>query len=127
MVPQKLFSKGAPYNFNDILILISEVAATNDDAAKGTAGVVTCVISGITEAVTVVFNDGTSDIATVGSVTTVDPGTLAVGATSQTATLTVHDVQADAAYTCKVTSGQYSDSGAQDTLVSITMLGKSIF
>ena len=97
------------------------MAGTDDDVEKGSAGTVTCVISGITEQVTVVFSDGSDDIATVTDVTTVDEGSYA--SDTQTATLVVHDVQADGSYTCTVTSGQYSDSAGHATVVSIKMFG----
>ena len=99
------------------------MAGTNDDVEKGSAGNVTCVISGITEQVTVVFSDGSDDIATETDVTTVDQGSYASDTNTQTATLVVHDVQDDGSYTCTVTSGQYSDSAGHETVVSIKMFG----
>ena len=104
-------------------ITFSEVAGTDDDVEKGSAGTVTCVISGITEQVTVVFSDGSDDISTVTEVTTVDQGSYASDTNTQTATLVVNNVQADASYTCTVTSGQYSDSAGHATVVSIKMFG----
>ena len=104
-------------------IAFSEVEGTDDDVEKGQAGTLACVISGITEQVTVVFSDGSDDIATVTDVTTVDEGSYASDTNTQTATLVVNNVQADASYTCTVTSGQYPDSDGQETVVSIKLFG----
>ena len=97
------------------------MTATDDDVEYGTEGVVTCEITGITEAVTVVFSDTDGDISTVADVITVDEGSFDTD--SQTASLTIHNVTADGSYTCTVTSGQFSDSASHASDLSITMFG----
>ena len=97
------------------------MTATDDDVEYGTEGIVTCEITGITQAVSVVFSDSNGDIIDEAEVTTVDEGTY--DSTTQNATLTVHNVTADNTYTCTVTSGQYNSSAGQETEVWIKMFG----
>jgi len=111
----------------DIVIIaldVFEVTATDAGVEYGTEGIVTCEITGITELVSVVFSDADGDISNEADVTTVDEGTY--DSTTQTATLTVHNVTADGTYTCTVTSGQWTDSAGQETEVSIKMFDISI-
>ena len=106
----------------------TEIPTTSVKARAGENAELICEISGITEAVTVVFNDGTKDLETESGVRLVETGTpLGVGATKQTAKLTLYNVQEDATFTCKVTSGEYPDSGVQTAEVALTMFGELWF
>ena len=91
----------------------------------GEDAVVTCEISDITQAVTVVFNDGTDDLASEANVRLIETGApLAADATTQTAKMTLYSVQDDATFTCKVTSGEYPLSGVQSEEVKVSVSGE---
>jgi hypothetical protein len=87
--------------------------------------VLICEISDITKAVTVVFNDGTKNLVSESNVRLIETGApLSQGATKQTAKMTLYNVQTDATFTCKVTSGEFPESGEQTAEVAVSMFGK---
>ena len=87
----------------------------------------TCTVTGITQAVTAVFEDTDGAISTVTDVTTVTPGEYAADAdNTQKFTLTIVNPTEDKTYTCKVTSGEYTSSGAQNAEVELSVFSKYI-
>ena len=103
----------------------SVITTTDAKVRTGEDAVLTCEITGITQAVTVVFNDGTSDLETETDVRLIEQGTpLGSGATTQTATMTLYGVETDAIFTCKVTSGEFPESNTQTEEVAVTLFGK---
>ena len=92
---------------------------------QGTSADLTCTVTGITQAVTAVFEDTDGPISTVADVTTVTPGDYAADADfTQKFTLTIVNPTEDKTYTCKVTSGQYTSSGAQSAEVELSVFSK---
>ena len=94
------------------------------EVKKGSETTISCVITGLS-AVTATVSWRTS----TGAAVTGGNFTAAVGKSSggnQTSTLLVKgpQVSVDTAYTCTVTSGKYTDSGASDTIVNLDVYGR---
>ena len=83
---------------------------------------ISCVITGITERVTVAWRTSTEPVS--GSKFNFVQGSHSGG--TQTSTLTVDstEVTEDKAYTCRVTSGSLPDSGHFDSNVNLNVFGK---
>ena len=83
---------------------------------------ISCVITGITETVTVSWRTATEPVS--GGIFTSVQGSHSGG--TQTSTLTVDstEVMKDTAYTCRVSSGSFPDSGHFDNTVDLTVFGK---
>ncbi|KAL5251233.1 hypothetical protein ACHWQZ_G016815 [Mnemiopsis leidyi] len=123
-VTDPLGNKADPKTAN---LKVFEITTTNAKVRTGEDAVLTCEISGITEAVTVVFSDGTQDLETESGVRLIDPGTpLGAGATTQTATMTLYGVETDAIFICKVTSGEFPQSKTQTQEVAVNLFGISL-
>ena len=90
---------------------------------KGSTTVISCVITGITESVTVAWRTATDPVSGI-KFTSVQ-GSHSGG--KQTSTLTVDStvVTEDKAYTCRVTSGSLPDSGHFDNTVNLNVFGMS--
>ena len=88
----------------------------------GSTTTISCVITGITETVTVSWRTATGPVT--GDKFTLDQGSHSNG--TQTSTLTVDstEVTEDKAYTCRVTSGSLSDSGHFDNTVNLNVFGR---
>ena len=106
---------------------ISEVEAVSKEVTKSSETTISCVITGLGDATaTVSWRTKTGDAVTGENFTPV-PGTQAGG--KQTSTLLVKEsqVSVDTAYTCTVTSGKYTASGASDTVVNLDVYGRIQF
>ena len=88
---------------------------------KGSTTTISCVISGITETVTVSWRTATEPVS--GSKFNFVQGSQSGG--TQTSTLTVDstEVTEDKAYTCRVSSGSLPDSGNFDNTVNLNVFG----
>ena len=103
---------------------ISEVEAVSKEVKKSSQTTISCVITGLSDATaTVSWRTKTGDAVT-GENFTPAAGTLSGG--TQTSTLLVKgpQVSEDTEYTCTVTSGKYTGSGASDTIVNLDVYGK---
>ena len=82
---------------------------------------ISCVITGITETVTVVWRTATEPVS--GAKFSSVQGSHSGG--SQTSTLTVDstEVTEDKTYTCRVTSGSFPDSPFFDTAIKLNVYG----
>ena len=91
------------------------------EVRKGSTTTISCVITGITETVTVSWRTATEPVS--GSKFTSVQGSHSGG--TQTSTLTVDstEVTEDKAYTCRVTSGSFPDSGYFDNTVILNVFG----
>ena len=91
------------------------------EVRKGSTTTISCVITGITETVTVSWRTATEPVS--GSKITSLQGSHSGG--TQTSTLTVDstDVTEDKVYTCRVTSGSFPDSGYFDNTVNLNVFG----
>ena len=89
---------------------------------KGSTTVISCVITGITESVTVAWRTATDPVSGI-KFTSVQ-GSHSGG--TQTSTLTVNstEVTEDKAYTCRVTSGSFPESGHFDNTVNLDVYGR---
>ena len=106
-------------NYNDCFF--SEITADDLSVVLGENATISCVVTGISSDVTIVFNDGTDDLSTEAGVYTVDSGTFTSGDTNKTATLTVIEIAEDATFTCKVSSPSHSSSPTGSEEQSITV------
>ena len=101
--------------------LYSEVTTQNVEVKSGTAVTLSCVISGITEQVDVVWLPSTDTSFTSNS------GTFDDDQNTQTATLSVTAdadmVSADKTFTCRVHSTQFSGSPSSDTKIQLNVYG----
>ena len=88
---------------------------------KGSTTVISCVITGITESVTVAWRTATDPVS--GNKFTSVQGSHSGGAQTSTLTIDSTEVTEDKAYTCKVTSGSYPDSGYFDNTVILNVFG----
>ena len=95
------------------------------EVRKGSTTTISCVITGITETVTVSWRTATEPVS--GSKITSLQGSHSGG--TQTSTLTVDstDVTEDKTYTCRVTSGSFPDSNSFDHSVNLDVYGKESF
>ena len=101
--------------------ILSDVQSVGKEVRKGSTTTISCVITGITETVTVAWRTATEPV-TASKFTSVQ-GSHSGG--KQTSTLTVDstEVTEDKAYTCRVTSGSYPDSGYFDNIVHLNVFG----
>ena len=99
----------------------SEITADDLSVVLGDDATISCVVTGISSDVTIVFNNGTDDLSTEAGVYTVDSGTFSSGDTNKTATLTVLDISDDATFTCQVSSPSHSSSPTGSEEQSITV------
>jgi len=103
------------------------VEAKHKEVEHDTTTVLSCVISGITEALPAVsWTDSSSDtdLTDTSGVYTIDAGTYDGGTNSQTTTLTVtNGVSADSTFTCKVESTEWTKVDDK-TSVTLNVYGK---
>ena len=101
--------------------ILSEVESVGKEVRKGSTTAFSCVITGITETVTVAWRTATEPVS--GSKFNSVQGSHSGG--TQTSTLTVDstEVSDDKSYTCRVTSGYYPDSGYFDNTVNLNVFG----
>ena len=101
--------------------ILSEVESVGKEVRKGSTTAISCVITGITETVTVTWQTVTEPVSE--SKFNSVQGSLSGG--TQTSILTVDstEVTEDKAYTCRVTSGYYPDSGYFDNTVNLNVFG----
>ena len=92
------------------------------EVKKGSATTISCLITGITETITVSWQTAAGPVT--GEKFKFDQGSHSDG--TQTSTLTVDstEVTEDKAYTCRVTSGSLPDSGHFDNTVNLNVFGK---
>ena len=100
---------------------ISEIQSVEKEVKKGSETTISCVITGITETVTVSWRTATDPVS--GNKFTSVQGSHSGG--TQTSTLTVDstEVTEDKAYTCRVTSGSLPESGHFDNTVNLNVFG----
>ena len=101
--------------------LLSDVQSVEKEVKKGSTTTISCVVTGITETVTVSWRTATAPVS--GSKFDSVQGSHSDG--TQTSTLTVDstEVTEDKAYTCRVTSGSLPDSGHFDNTVNLNVFG----
>ena len=101
--------------------ILSEVESVGKEVRKGSTTAISCVITGITETVTVAWRTSTEPVSE--SKFNSVQGSHSGG--TQTSTLTVDstEVTEDKAYTCRVTSGYYPDSGYFDNAINLNVFG----
>ena len=101
---------------------ISDVQYVSKEVQMGSTTTISCVITGITETVTVSWRTGTEPVS--GSKFNSVQGSHSDG--TQTSTLTVDstEVTEDKSYTCRVTSGSLPDSGHFYNTVNLNVFGK---
>jgi hypothetical protein len=89
---------------------------------SGTDTIISCIITGLTQAATVSWYDSTGLQLTSTTTTTRNHN----HNEEQITTLEVASdaVTSDAVYTCEVTSGEYPDSDPQDTEVNLNVYSK---
>ena len=94
------------------------------EVKKGSTTTISCVITGITETVTVVWRTATEPVS--GSKFKSSQGTHSGG--TQTTTLTVDSTEVieDKAYTCRITSGSFPDSNHFDNTVNLNVYCMSL-
>ena len=88
---------------------------------KGSTTTISCVITGITETVTVAWRTSSEPVSGVES--TAVQGNHSSGAQTSTLTIDSTEVTEDKAYTCRVSSGSYPDSGYFDNIVHLNVFG----
>ena len=101
--------------------LSPDVAAKNVEVKSGTDTELTCIISGLTAAVSsVTWLLGTTPVSEGGVLSQLSTDS------SQTATLLVggSHVTSDQEYVCRVVSGEYIQSPNQDTIVRLSVYGE---
>ena len=103
----------------------SDIQSVEKEVKQGSTTKISCVITGITETVTVSWRTASEPVS--GSKFTSVQGSHSDG--TQTSTLTVDstEVTEDKAYTCRVTSGSLPDSGHFDNTVNLNVFGVYIF
>ena len=101
--------------------IFSDVQGIEKEVMEGSTTTISCVITGITETVTVAWRTATEPVT--GDKFTSVQGSHSGG--TQTSTLTVDstEVTEDKAYTCRVTSGSLPDSGYFDNTVNLNVFG----
>ena len=101
--------------------LLSDVQSVEKEVKKGSTTTISCVVTGITETVTVSWRTATAPVS--GSKFDSIQGSHSGG--TQTSTLTVDstEVTEDKAYTCRVTSGSYPASGHFENTVNLNVFG----
>ena len=112
--------------------VFTDIEAVNNEVLTGTDAVISCKVTGITEAITVIWK--TSDNEDVTSVTDtsykydVDVGTFNEAESSQTTTLAVKAVEntEDSTFSCQVASVEWNDVG-DSTVVKLDVFGRSHF
>ena len=105
--------------------MVSGVVSVKKEVKTGSTTTISCVITGITKTATVAWLTNKEPVS--GDKFTTVQGNESGG--TQTSTLTVDGsaVTADTAYTCRVTSGLFPDSGHLDTIVNLNVFGRNIF
>lgn len=90
---------------------------------KGSDATLSCVITGAASKVKVKWLSGTAELESNDNFTPTE-GTYSDG--KQTSTLTVKgsQVSTDTTYTCRVTSGEYPNSGYRDKTVNLNVYGR---
>ena len=101
----------------------SDVQGVEKEVRKGSTTTISCVITGITETVTVSWRTATEPVS--GNKFNSVQGGHSGG--TQTSTLTVNstEVTEDKAYTCRVTSGSFPESAYYDKTVNLNVFGKT--
>ena len=101
---------------------ISDVEPVQREVNKGSKTAISCVITGLAASATVEWRTISGKVS--GEKFTSEQGSESGG--KQTSTLTVEgsEVNADTAYTCRVTSGSISSSGHFDTTVNLNVYGE---
>ena len=82
---------------------------------------ISCVITGITETVTVVWRTATGSVS--GSKFTSVQGSHSGGTQTSTLAIDSTEVTEDKIYTCRVTSGSFSNSQPFDKAVNVNVYG----
>ena len=101
---------------------ISDVQSIEKEVKKGSATTISCVVTGIEETVTVAWRTATEPVS--GSKFTSVQGSQSGGTQISTLTVDSTEVTEDKAYTCRVTSGSFPDSGHFDNTVNLNVFGK---
>ena len=101
---------------------ISDVQSIEKEVKKGSATTISCVVTGIEETVTVAWRTATEPVS--GSKFTSVQGSHSGGTQISTLTVDSTEVTEDKAYTCRVTSGSFPDSGHFDNTVNLNVFGK---
>ena len=92
---------------------------------RGSTTKISCVVSGITETVTVAWRTATGPVS--GEKFTTIQGTQSGGTQTSTLTVDSSEVTEDKAYTCRVTSGSFPESGHFDNTVNLNVYGVSVY
>ena len=103
--------------------MISEVAAKSREVKTATETTISCVITGLDATATVAWV-ASSGSAVTGADFTPTEGTESGGTQTSTLLVKTGSVSSDTAYTCRVTSGAYTDSAASDTTVNLNVYGE---
>ena len=106
----------------NLTLLISEIESVDKEVKESSETTISCVITGITAAVTVSWRTSSGKVS--GTNFTPTQGTYSNG--EQTSTLTVKGAQVitDTAYTCRITSGSLPSSAHSDTTVNLNVYGR---
>ena len=98
----KLFLKISILNTN-----VSDIVVSSKEVGSGTSTTLSCVVSDITQAVSIVWKSGGSTVVDGDGITTKSGD---FSSSSQTATLEIASAEADKTYTCEVKSGALPNS-----------------
>ena len=101
--------------------ILSEIRSVEKEVRKGSTTTISCVITGITEAVTVAWRTSSEPVS--GVEFTAVQGNHSSGAQTSTLTIDSTEVTEDKAYTCRITSGSLPDSGHFDNTVNLNVFG----
>ena len=110
--------------------VFTDVEAVNNEVLNGTDAVLSCKITGITEAITVIWKDSDNeDVTTVADTAnkyTVDAGTFNETTFSQTTTLEVKALEntEDRTISCQINSTEWNKSD-DSTDVKLNVFGRS--
>ena len=105
--------------------LISGVKPYNVEVKSGTETTFSCEITGITSPVTVEwFQPSGSKVSDTTKGYYQDPGTLQGSSQTSTLKVTGITVAEGGLFTCRVKSGEYSESPSSDTEVNLNVYGK---
>ena len=96
------------------------------EVKKGTETKLSCLITGITQTVTVTWTKSGQSVSGNSNIVVV-PGTVETNKQTSTLTIKSAEVQGDASYTCRVRSGEFSHSPAKDTVVLLNVYGKKLW
>ena len=100
---------------------LSDVQSIEKEVKKGSTTTISCVITGITETVTVSWRTATEPVS--GSKFNSVQGSHSGGTQTSTLTVDSSEVTEDKTYTCRLTSESFPDSGNFDNTVNLNVFG----